>query len=107
MEKRRRFRRLDIDEPVGIHVGDSYKVEKARELSEGGLLFQSNQSFKTGQIITLTFQLSDTILVKLEGEVIHISTPTSEGKVVGVKFQNTDEKQVKLVLDYFSKRGTA
>lgn len=103
----RRFNRIDLDEPVGVHAGENYRVEKARQLSQGGMLIESNRDFILGQRISVTFQLSDTILVKLEAEVRYTLRPDPNTHMIGVSFLNSDEDQIRILLDYFQKRGSA
>ena len=83
MDRARRFQRMDIDEPVGVYAGDNYKVEKGRQFSEGGMLFETLREFTQGQHITLTFQLSDTVLVRFEGEVAYIFKPVPGKQMSG------------------------
>lgn len=107
MESRRAFKRLDIEEPVGIHAADNYRVEKARQFSEGGILFESDRDFRAGQHISLTFQLSDTVLVRLEAEVVHIVVDQPKRKLFGCKFLDPHHEHIGVVYDYFQKRGSA
>lgn len=102
----RRYPRLDIDEPVGIHAGEYYKVEKGRQFSEGGMLFESDRDFTEGQAIAMTFQLSDTVLIKLNGEVSYTVEPTPGKRLIGVRFLGADNDHVRLLVEYFKKRGT-
>jgi PilZ domain len=102
----RRFPRLDIDEPVGIHAGDYYKVEKARQFSEGGMLFESQRDFTEGQLVAMTFQLSDTVLIRLNGEIAYTVQPVSGARLIGVRFVGPDNEHVKILIEYFKKRGS-
>lgn len=102
----RRFPRIDIDEPVGIHVGDYYKVEKGRQFSEGGMLFESDREFADGQLVSITFQLSDTVLIRLDAQVSYSLKPLPGKKMVGVRFMDPYNDHVKLLADYFRKRGS-
>ncbi len=102
----RRFPRLDIDEPVGIHAEDYYKVEKGRQFSEGGMLFESDRDFTEGQMIAMTFQLSDTVLIRLEGQIAYTVKPVPGKRLIGVRFLGPDNDHVKILVDYFRKRGT-
>lgn len=102
----RRYPRVDIDEPIGIHAGDYYRVEKGRQISEGGLLFESKRPFPQGERISMTFQLSDKILMKFEGEVAYIIEPVP-GKILnGVRFIGANADHIKMVVEYFRKRGS-
>lgn len=103
----RRFPRIDIDEPVGIHAGDYYKVEKGRQFSEGGMLFESDREFTDGQVISITFQLSDTVLIRLDGQVSYSLRPVPGKKLVGVRFSELQSDHIKLLIDYFKRRGSA
>lgn len=102
----RRYPRIDIDEPIGIHAGDYYRVEKGRQISEGGLLFESKRPFPEGEAISMTFQLSDKILIKLEGQVSYIIEPVPGKTLTGVRFTGANTDHAKMLVDYFRKRGS-
>jgi hypothetical protein len=104
MEKRE-FIRFNIEEPVGVHAGASYRVEKSRDFSEGGMLFESDRAFTQGDKLSVTFKISDTILFELEATVAHVTKGSSGCGLVGVQFLDTDH--VKILRDYFKNRGRA
>lgn len=102
----RRYPRIDIDEPVGIHAGEYYKVEKGRQFSEGGMLFESDRDFSEGQMIAMTFKLSDTVLIRLDGQISYTVKPVPGKRLIGVRFLGPDNDHVKVLLEYFKKRGS-
>lgn len=101
---KRCFERVDIDEPVGVHVGDNYKVEKGRQISEGGMLFETIREFVQGQSVTFTFQLSDTELLSIEGKVSYVIKPMLGLKLVGVRFNDSSPEVMRGLFDYFYKK---
>jgi hypothetical protein len=103
----RKFPRMDIDEPVGVHANDTYRVEKGRQFSEGGMLFESNGDFNEGQHISLTFKLSDTVLIRLDAEIAYVIKESPKVQLIGVRFLEPQTDHIRLLLEYFKKRGTA
>jgi hypothetical protein len=104
---KRRYERINIDEPVGVHVGENYKVEKARQFSEAGMLFESIRDFTQGQALGLTFQLSDSILIRLDGQVAYIFKPIPGKKLIGVRFLETNPEKVKTLIEFFTQKNLA
>lgn len=75
-----------IELPVKYRILDERRVSKrffqnavtckSRNISEGGLLFLSPESFEVGTFLELSFPVKDRVFV-MEGKVVHITPDTN------------------------------
>ena len=73
-------------------------------LSESGMRFRADCSFKNGQILRLTFLLPDSIvIIRTDAIVVHIEKSTSSGNEIGVQFKNLGLAENKLIEHFIKK----
>lgn len=90
MNKRRRFKRRDLNSAAVIMNGNRPRFEKACEIGEGGMTLRVDQALRVGEQIQLQLLiLPGNHFVMVKGEVLYQFE--REGKVyMGIRFINLD-----------------
>ncbi|MEZ0392423.1 MAG: PilZ domain-containing protein [Pseudobdellovibrionaceae bacterium] len=84
--QRRRFPRQRIEAQVGVLKQSSFMIEKALEVSEGGMLLQSSQKMEIGQQLEVRFFLPNGAFVCAQSEVAYLLKPEPHYAFAGLRF---------------------
>jgi CheY-like chemotaxis protein len=90
--ERRESPRFTAQFPVQARMGETQMSARARDLSRGGVAFESAMHAQVGQRLTLELDLPARGVALVEGEVRHIATAPA-GWRIGARFVNVLENR--------------
>lgn len=103
----RRTPRRTFEHPMGILRHGSYDVMQAVQLSEGGMLFRSEEQFQTKEQIVVTLLMPGGGSVVTRGEIIYGGPASSGGYQFGVRFPSLAVSERRLIRSYVAAKTEA
>jgi uncharacterized protein (TIGR02266 family) len=81
-----------------LHDMDEFMREHAVNISAGGMFVRTVESYPTGSMVYLQFQLADgEKLIEGLGQVVHVNPPDHPVPGIGIEFVNLDEDSLRLI----------
>lgn len=99
VESRRTPRRV-FERPIGVLHHGVYEVAQALQLSEGGMLFISEEKRMIGEFIVVSLVMPTTGCLVVRGEMIYERIHPEGGFQYGVKFTPLQLNQRRVVRNY-------
>ncbi len=97
MQERRTFRRVPMVTQIQGEAGGMPYIAEARNISVGGMLIRTTQTFAEGQTIQVRFVLPDsTKLISVVCRVQHVSPEA----YMGIRFENLTAEDRELIRKY-------
>lgn len=88
LSPRRRVPRRTINVSVGVLRQGEYRIERAKQLGEGGMMVSSERALTKGDRLVLTFQVPGGSLVIVTGIVRYVQEHQTPALCYGVEFSN-------------------
>jgi Tfp pilus assembly protein PilZ len=83
-------RRFSLKLPVRLMFGAGEFQGTMQNISEGGMLMQSDSELETGKVVTLFFHILDRQF-EVPGQVRYVMAQSQGGRVYGIQFQHSHE----------------
>jgi hypothetical protein len=105
----RRYKRRKFITPVGLWIGGRFVIEKAVEVSEGGILLRvdagADTPLRVGDMFELQFFLPRGNFISAQAEVVYLLEPDSGEHYVGFRFLNVPLRIQKLIQEFVEYGG--
>ncbi len=82
----RRYKRRPIERQVAILCRGQFNFGRASQLSEGGMLLNTDREFINGDLLELSFFVSETEFVTMIGQVIYRLDSSNVKLCFGIRF---------------------
>lgn len=104
--KKRRVPRRDFERNVGVLVKGQYKICRALQVGEGGMMLEMPESLSIGQKLVVTFKLPKATPAIVRGTIRYaIKSESGESYKFGIEFERVEFKARRDIRNYVASKS--